>query len=72
MSFFYALFKLALLCLLIAGVILWHVIPSRRRVPLPLGLKGLPILGNALQIPKEFPEVLFAQQGDEYGPSLCF
>lgn len=50
----------------ILGYIVWKY-ADHQPAALPPGPRGLPILGNALQIPKDFPEHQFAKWGEEYG-----
>lgn len=44
------------------GFILWKY-AGRQRPPLPPGPRGIPILGSALDIPKDYPEHQFAKWG---------
>lgn len=41
----------------------------QRGFPLPPGPKGWPIIGNLLQVPKDFSWLTFSQWGEEYGVS---
>lgn len=51
------------------GLVLWKY-NGHQRPPLPPGPKGWPLLGNALEIPKDYPEHQFAKWGEEYGASI--
>jgi hypothetical protein len=42
--------------------------PGNRNPPLPPGPKGLPLVGNAADMPAEQEWKTFAQWGDIYGP----
>ena len=62
--------------LLLTGVIVlivcWHYqwypfTKSRRNLPYPPGPKGLPLIGNALDIPKEAPWLAFRDYCAKFG-----
>jgi hypothetical protein len=44
---------------------------SRPLAPLPPGPKGLPLIGNALDMPKEQEWFTFTEWGKKYGTSGC-
>jgi hypothetical protein len=61
--------------LAVLGAIAFKLILNRVRqaAPLPPGPKGLPLLGNALDMPKSRKWLTFTKWGEQYGPfiSLC-
>jgi hypothetical protein len=42
--------------------------PQRRSLP---GPKGLPVIGNALDLPKEYEWETFSRWGKEFGACVC-
>lgn len=46
-------------------IVFFHMFRRRRALPLPPGPKGLPILGNALDMPRENPWLTYWQWGKE-------
>lgn len=52
---------------LILSVLLVRRYITRRGVLLPPGPKGLPVIGNVLQVPKDFAWLQFAKWGEEFG-----
>ncbi|KAF7377532.1 Cytochrome P450 [Mycena sanguinolenta] len=58
----------SVLVLLIALIpVLYRQFTSRNPAPFPPGPKGLPILGNALDMPISCPWITFSQWGEKYG-----
>ena len=64
-------------CVMLALAIIAFVgFPAHRwlrnsgRLPTPPGPKGLPLIGNALQMPSEYPWLAFAKLAREYGQSM--
>ncbi|GJE86536.1 cytochrome P450 [Phanerochaete sordida] len=57
------------IALAVVAVVLVKAVIARRRqrAPYPPGPKGLPIIGNVLQMPKEQEWVTFARWGEQYG-----
>lgn len=53
----------------LVGIYLVHalLVRSKRRAPLPPGPKGLPLIGNVLDMPKELEWLKFSQWNDQYG-----
>ncbi|KAJ6482515.1 cytochrome P450 [Mycena sanguinolenta] len=47
--------------------VLYRKFTSKNPAPFPPGPKGLPILGNALDMPTSHPWVTFSQWGEKYG-----
>ncbi|KAJ3553240.1 hypothetical protein NM688_g3720 [Phlebia brevispora] len=53
----------------VIGVVLLHLVRAKRvRRLMPPGPPGVPVLGNALQVPKEQPFRQFAEWAKTYGP----
>ncbi|SJL09788.1 related to cytochrome P450 CYP2 subfamily [Armillaria ostoyae] len=58
------------LLLVSLGALLFHRLLSsirRRRLPLPPGPKGLPLIGNLWDVPAEYPWLAYAQWAATYG-----
>ncbi|KAK0500319.1 cytochrome P450 [Armillaria luteobubalina] len=53
----------------LGGLLLYRLLSSirRRRLPLPPGPKGLPLIGNLWDIPAEYPWLTYAQWTATYG-----
>ncbi|KAJ3916252.1 hypothetical protein F5877DRAFT_69207 [Lentinula edodes] len=49
-----------------------YLLHSRRKLPLPPGPKGLPIIGNALNYPTKTPWVKYAEWSREYGSDVVY
>jgi hypothetical protein len=49
-----------------------HDYLRRGGLPYPPGPRPLPIVGNILDIPKDFSWLTYAQFSKKYGTSLCF
>ncbi|KAF7377468.1 Cytochrome P450 [Mycena sanguinolenta] len=47
--------------------VLYRKLTSKNPAPFPPGPKGLPILGNALDMPTSHPWITFSQWGEKYG-----
>ncbi len=59
--------------LAIFGALLLHrllISIRRRRLPLPPGPKGLPLIGNLWDVPAEYPWLTYAQWAATYGDIL--
>jgi hypothetical protein len=52
---------------LASGALAVNVFRTRRQLPLPPGPKGLPLIGNVLQLPSEEPWKVYHQWGQQYG-----
>lgn len=52
----------------VVGIAAWWL--NSQSPSLPPGPRGLPILGNALQLPKDFHEHIFTQWRAKYGELL--
>lgn len=52
---------------LVLSVLLVRRYITRRGVLLPPGPKGLPVIGNVLQVPQDFAWLQFAKWGEEFG-----
>ncbi|KAH9925313.1 cytochrome P450 [Fomitopsis serialis] len=63
------MFNLVILCLvsLLAYV---YSVRNRRQLSVPPGPRGIPLLGNALQLPKERNWLTFAEWAKTYGPVI--
>lgn len=55
---------------LLSIYVLTKSIAKRRGHSLPPGPRGLPIIGNLLDMPIELPWKVFAKWGEEYGTTL--
>ncbi|KAH9917357.1 cytochrome P450 [Amylocystis lapponica] len=55
---------------LLAAALALHWISRRRRLPLPPGPKGWPVLGNILDIPKKHEWLAYQQWGREFNSDL--
>ncbi|PBL03380.1 hypothetical protein ARMGADRAFT_1157500 [Armillaria gallica] len=49
---------------------LFYLSRNRRRVPLPPGPKGFPLIGNLWDVPAEYPWVTYARWTATYGDVL--
>ena len=47
--------------------LLSYFLARKRRSPLPPGPKGVPVLGNLLQMPTEYEWLTFSKWGEIYG-----
>ena len=69
----YALDSTVLLSTIAISIFLYRQSRSRRNggefahIPLPPGPKGLPLIGNLLNMPSEKEWVTFAEWGNKYG-----
>ncbi|KAH6893745.1 cytochrome P450 [Coprinopsis sp. MPI-PUGE-AT-0042] len=52
---------------LVSGALVVKVLRSRLRPPLPPGPKGLPLIGNVLQLPTQEPWKVYNEWAKEYG-----
>ncbi|KAH6893747.1 cytochrome P450 [Coprinopsis sp. MPI-PUGE-AT-0042] len=57
---------------LVSGALAVKVLRSRRQLPLPPGPKGLPLIGNVLQLPSEEPWKVYHAWAREYGDLVYF
>ena len=60
-----ATFKTVVLCIGIASAMLWYLM-AKKEVH-PPGPKGLPLIGNLLQIPREHPWLQYSAWATTYG-----
>ncbi|OJJ29875.1 hypothetical protein ASPWEDRAFT_46637 [Aspergillus wentii DTO 134E9] len=64
--------SLRLLWALAAGVLLYlYISRNRRRLPVPPGPPGLPIIGNLLQAPKSEVWKVYQKWSQQYGPVIA-
>ena len=61
----------------ILPLVLWQLLSKKSRgnpqgLPLPPGPKPLPLIGNALDMPKDYPWKTFQQWCKQYGTSRTF
>ena len=61
---------LALAALAVTLVVYGQLTKKRLPAPLPPGPKGLPLLGNILDLPQSEPWKTFGSWGDKYGERL--
>ncbi|KAH6893746.1 cytochrome P450 [Coprinopsis sp. MPI-PUGE-AT-0042] len=52
---------------LASGALAMKALRSRRQLPLPPGPKGLPLIGNVLQLPSEEPWKVYLDWAEQYG-----
>jgi hypothetical protein len=50
----------------LAALILWRVTRTKRSLPFPPGPKGIPILGNALQMPTQYEHETYREWAQKY------
>ncbi len=65
-----SLFEPQIVALLIAFILVAVVSLNRTRRSLPPGPKGLPILGNIFDVPKEFEWLAYARWSRQYGNAV--
>lgn len=61
----------------ILSLVLWHLLSKKSKgnpqgLPLPPGPRPLPLIGNALDMPKDYPWKTFQQWCKQYGMSRVF
>lgn len=57
---------LALIAACTAGLYILHIV-RRRRYPLPPGPKGLPLIGNIFEAPKNYAWLVYQEWSRKYG-----
>lgn len=55
---------------LLVGIVSWVVVSSLRRRHTAPGPPRLPLLGNALQVPRELQFIKFTEWSEQYGTCL--
>lgn len=72
MVFHYYVVTLDILLAALGLFIIKRLLCARRQAPLPPGPRGLPFIGNVLDMPSEKEWLTFAQWGDVWGMQTAY